>query len=213
MRKLSLSGVEASYEGEAERLEPGAYACIVQAVEDHPDREYLSLVLGISEGPRKGFFDAPFFADKPWAHRIVMSYKDDERVLSMLKGRLEVISSWNPGFDAVRAAEAGDFRALLGRKVGVVFAPEERFDRRRRAFTCEGSARPRRLITREDMQAGRGDDPRPRMMDEARKREAMAAAGLSEREAEAILRGQACPAGAPAAPAAPGAPYDDEIPF
>lgn len=213
MRKISLSGVEASFEGEAERLEPGAYVCIVQAVEDHPDREYLSLVLGISEGPRKGFFDAPFFADKPWAHQVVMSYRDEERVLSMLKGRCEVIAGWNPGFDAVGAAEAGDFRAFLGRTVGVVFAQEERFDRKRRVFTCEGSARPRRLITRADMEAGRGDDPRPRMMDEARKREAMAAAGLSRQEAEAILGGQAGQAPAPAAPAAPAAPYDDEIPF
>lgn len=212
MKPLSLDNVVATTEGDFDRLEPGAYACIVQDVHDEPSKEYFSIVLGIAEGPRKGFFDDAFYYDKPWAHSLIMSYKDS--ALGMLKGRCEVISSWNPGFDAVAAVQAGSIQMLVGRKVGVVFGQEERYDRKAGRFTCEGSARPQRLITREDMKAGKGDDPRPRMMSEERRRRALEAAGVTGYDVERILaqaRGES--SGASQQAAAQPAAIDDGIPF
>ena len=211
MKRLSLSSVTATSEGDFPTIEPGAYECAVQSVEDVPEREYFTMAVGVTSGLRKGFFDSPEFAARPWAHSLTMSYKD--AALGMLKGRLERIGEANPGFDAVSAVEAGRIDMLVGRRCFVVFRAEEYYDKKAGEFRI-GSPRPSMLCSPDDFRSGRYADPAPVMMRDARKRDAMRRAGCSEREISLALDSAAADAAVATfgSPAQAAYAYDD-IPF
>lgn len=182
-------------EGEFNRLKPGAYPCTIMSVEDVPDKEYLRVLVDIVAGEYKDYFSSDFYADKPFAHSLIFSYKDT--ALGMLKGRLHVISDCNPGFDAEAAFNAGKEQMLVGKAVGVVFREEEYYNKKDGEFQM-GSARPDRLCRLDELDRDKNANPKPKMLTEAKKREVLERAGAR--------------AGAGSTVSASG-DYSDDIPF
>ena len=195
MRPINLTNIVEKAEGEFNRLKPGAYACIITNVEDVPDKEYLRVLVDIVAGEYKGYFSDEFYDDKPFAHSVIMSYKESAQ--GMLKGRLHVITDCNPGFDAEAAINAGKEQMLAGKAVGVVFREEEYYDKKTGDFEM-GSARPCRLCRLTELEEPKNADPMPKMLNESQKRAALERAGVRQ-------------AAGPAAGAAGG--YGDDIPF
>ena len=124
MRKLNLSNIEAQEPGERNDLPEGGYIVRIEGYEDAEDKEYIRFVFDVNEGPYAGFFSDAYYANKPWRHSLMFSYK--EKALPMTKGRLEKLSECNPGFDAVMAFEAAQLDMFKGRKLGLVVGTEER---------------------------------------------------------------------------------------
>ena len=119
MRHIDFASVEAS-DGDFSPVPEGAYVCVVTGAADHPDREYFELVFDVAEGPYKGAYSDEWGKGHPFAHRVVMSYKDAAQ--GILKGRLKAISGSNPGFDAEKAYSAACSNpAMLGMFVGKLF--------------------------------------------------------------------------------------------
>lgn len=205
MRSINWSSVEERTEGAFDQLEAGAYVCSIQSVEDVPAKEYARVLVDVADGARRGFFSDAFYADKPWAHSITLSYKD--RALPFLKGRLKVIEACNPGFDPFAAWDAGRLDMFCGRKVGVVFRAEEYWDRKAEEFRV-GSARPDRLCKLDEVPTIKAPDPK--MLDDEGRRAALERAGMSQLEIDRTL--DRMEHGAGAAPAA-GASDDGPLPF
>ena len=174
MRPINLNNIAEKAEGEFDRLKPGAYSCAIMEVEDFPEKEYLRLLVDIVAGEYKDYFSDDFYADKPFAHSIIMSYKDS--ALGMLKGRLHVITDCNPGFDAEAAFGAGKEQMLVGKAVGVVFREEEYYNKKEGEFQL-GSARPDRLCRLDEMDDPKNASPKPRTLSDSQKRAALARAG------------------------------------
>ena len=205
MRSINWSSVEERTEGAFDQLEAGAYVCSIQSVEDVPAKEYARVLVDVADGARRGFFSDAFYADKPWAHSITLSYKD--RALPFLKGRLKVIEACNPGFDPFAAWDAGRLDMFCGRKVGVVFRAEEYWDRKAEEFRV-GSARPDRLCKLDEVPTIKA--PEPKMLDDEGRRAELERAGMSQLEIDRTL--DRMEHGAGAAPAA-GASDDGPLPF
>ena len=174
MRPLNFTNIKESSEGDFPRLEPGAYACAITEVEDFPTKEYLRVLVDIVQGERANYFADDFYRDKPFAHSIIMSYK--ESAMPMLKGRLHVISDCNPGFDAEAALNAGKEQMLVGKAVGVVFREEEYFNKKTGEFEM-GSPRPDRLCRLDEIDDPKNASPKPRTLNDSQKRAALARAG------------------------------------
>lgn len=104
--------------GEFERLKAGGYVIRITAATDKADKEYLELLYDIAEGPEAGRFSDSFWADKPYAHRFIRSYKDS--ALGMFKAFTNAVEESNPGY-------AWDFdeKKLTGKIIGVVLGEEE----------------------------------------------------------------------------------------
>ena len=176
MRPLNLDNVKAVVEGEYSTLPAGAYACVINDVKDNEKKEYLTVLFDITVGEHEGYFSEDFYKDKPWAHQMILSYKDT--ALGMLKGRLETITACNPGFDAVAAINAGRFDMLKDKAVGIVFRQEEYFDKKTEEFKL-GSPRAFRFCTLQDIEDGKNTDPKPHMLDEKGKIDALERAGIA----------------------------------
>lgn len=206
MRPLNFTNIKESPEGDFPRLEPGAYACAIMEVEDFPTREYLRALVDIVQGEHANYFSDDFYRDKPYAHSIIMSYK--ESAMPMLKGRLHVISDCNPGFDAEAALNAGKEQMLTGKAVGVVFREEEFFNRKTGEFEM-GSPRPDRLCRLDELDREKNARPKPKMLTDAKKREALVRAGEDPDEwsRRKGLKAQG------AATAAVADVFNEEIPF
>ena len=174
MRPLNFTDIKESSEGDFPRLEPGAYVCGITEVEDFPAREYLRVLVDIIQGERANYFADDFYHDKPYAHSIIMSYK--ESAMPMLKGRLHVITDCNPGFDAEAALNAGKEQMLVGKAVGVVFREEEYFNKKTGEFEM-GSPRPDRLCRLDELDREKNANPKPKTLTDAKKREALVRAG------------------------------------
>lgn len=203
MRPINLTNIEERAEGEANRIKPGAYACTITAVEDFPEKEYLRVLVDVAAGEYRGYFSDGFYDDKPFAHSLVFSYK--ESALPMLKGRLHVITDSNPGFDAEAAIFAGKEQMLVGRQVGVVLREEEYYDKKEDEFKL-GSPRPARLCRSEDFLEEKNANPKPRMLTDDQKRDALKRAGL---DPDAWLAGQRLKERG----VAPADVADDDVPF
>lgn len=208
MRNVKWEEVQSSGTGSFDRLEAGAYVCFISGMTDNAKGEYIDMLVDIFEGPRKGYFSDAFYADKPWAHHIVLSYKDT--ALGMLKGRLETIAACNPGFDPFAAWDAGRLDMFIGRKLGIVFREEEYWDKRTEEFKV-GSARPDRIIKLEAVPTTPA--PQPKMLDDAGKVQALVRAGYGQLDAQQMvddLKARAASQGQPVA--ASPADYSD-VPF
>ncbi len=210
MKALNLNNVKAVKEGEFERLPAGAYVCQITDVQDNEEKEYLRVLVDIIHGDYEGYFSGDFYKDKAWAHNVIMSYK--EASYGILKGRAETISKCNTGFDAVAALEAGKFEMLKGKVVGVVFREEEYYDKKTDEFTL-GSARPDRFCTTQDIQDGKNADPKPRMLKDDEKRDALRRAGIDPDYWFAQKESEAAQAALPEDVRAAAAGADEDVPF
>ena len=114
---------EARTDGGFERLPAGGYVCKIVAVEDKPEKSYLSIVYDIAEGDRKGFYSDDWGKEHPVAHRFVASYKDS--ALGMFKGRLKAIDESNGTAFADAATDGLNENGLVGKLVGLVIGYEE----------------------------------------------------------------------------------------
>lgn len=176
MKSINLANVdEKTPGGDFPRLEAGAYKCVVTAVEDNANGEYLSVMLDIAEGEHAGYFSDEFYADKPFAHRTILSYKDAN--LGYLKHNLRTFTDSNPGFDAEAAIFAGRDDMLVGKYVGCQFREEEYYDKKSGEFKM-GSPRPSTLMPVIELKDAK--EPKPRVMTDAQKRQAMQRAGEQE---------------------------------
>ena len=177
MRSINFNDVEASVEGSSyQQLPAGAYVCSITAMEDFADKQYVRMTLDIIQGEYANYFSGPFYANKPWSHSIVLSYKDN--ALGMLKGRLQTITGCNPGFDSESAWNGGVLQMFVGKAVGVVFRAEEYLDKRTGEFKV-GSPRPDRLCLLTDLAEPKNADLLPKMLKEDEKRKMLKDAGLS----------------------------------
>lgn len=179
MRNVNWGSVDAKSEGEFARIEPGAYVGCIGSMEDFPSKEYVQMIFDIIEGLHKGYFSDGFYADKPWAHSLILSYKDT--ALGMLKGRFQTIEACNPGFDPFAAWDAGRLDMFAGRKVGLVFREEEYWDKKTEEFKL-GSARCFRLCKLDEVPTMSA--PKPKMLDDAGKVAALVRAGFGQVEAQ-----------------------------
>lgn len=184
MRSVNWNTVEASTEGDFPRIEPGAYVCCIGSMEDFASKEYVRMLFDIIEGPHKGYYSGGFYADKPYAHNLIFSYKD--KALGMLKGRLQTIQDCNPGFDAFAAWDAGRLDMFVGRKVGVVFREEEYWDKKTEEFRL-GSARGFRMCRVDEVPTI--EAPKPKMLDDAGKVAALVKAGYGQLDAQQMVDG------------------------
>lgn len=216
MRPIVLDAIEEKVPGEQERLEPGAYPCRITSVTDVPDKEYLIVLVDIVAGKHADYFSDPFYKDKDFAHRLYLTYKQDN--LGMFKHNLHVITDCNPGFDAEAAIAGGNEKALENKAVGIVFREEEYWDKKVGEWAM-GSARPDRMVRLTEMEEERNKSPKPRMLRDDEKRRALERAGLSAFQiSQAMGQGGPAQAAAPAwqpsqAPAAAPDAYDGELPF
>lgn len=182
MRQLNLNSIKAQTEGDFKNITPGAYACIITEVTDNENKEYLDALFDIQVGEFEGYYSSDFYKDKPWAHHMILSYK--EKALPIFKGRMETITKCNTGFDAVAALDAGQYKMLEGKVVGIVFREEEYFDKKTSEFKL-GGARAFRFCTTEDIQEGKNASPKPKMLDHKGKIDALRRAGVASNEDDA----------------------------
>lgn len=213
MRQLNLNSIKAQAEGDFKSITPGAYACIITEVTDNENKEYLDALFDIQVGEFEGYYSSDFYKDKPWAHHMILSYK--EKALPIFKGRMETISKCNTGFDAVAALDAGQYKMLEGKVVGIVFREEEYFDKKTSEFKL-GGARAFRFCTTADIQEGKNANPKPKMLDHDGKIDALRRAGVASNEddAEDWLAEYESDKAAPAASRADtSTTTDDDIPF
>lgn len=182
MRSVNWTSVDATTEGGFARIEPGAYVGCIGSMEDFPSKEYVQMLFDIIEGPHKGYYSDAFYSNKPWAHRLIMSYKDT--ALGMLKGRLDTIAACNPGFDPFAAWDAGRLDMFAGRKVGLVFREEEYWDKKTEEFRL-GSARCFRLCKLDEVPTMAA--PKPKMLDDAGKVDALVRAGYGQLDAQQMV--------------------------
>ena len=182
MRQLNLNSIKAKAEGDFKNITPGAYACIITEVKDNENKEYLDALFDIQVGEFEGYYSSDFYKDKPWAHHMILSYK--ENALPIFKGRMETITKCNTGFDAVAALDAGQYKMLEGKVVGIVFREEEYFDKKTSEFKL-GGARAFRFCTTEDIQEGKNASPKSKMLDHKGKIDALKRAGVASNEDDA----------------------------
>lgn len=186
-RPINFDNIQATHEGEYESLPAGAYCCAITNVTDNASKEYYAIEVDITVGEHEGYYSDDFYKDKPWAHQLILSYK--ETALPMLKGRLETITACNPGFDALSAVGAERYDMLKDKAVGVVFREEEYFDKKTGEFKL-GSARPYRLCTLQDIEDGKNKEPKPKMLDEKGKVDALTRAGIPNPKAWLLEHGK-----------------------
>lgn len=209
MKPINLNNIEEkSAGGDYKRLVAGAYACIVTKVEDNPRGEYLSVELDIVAGEFEGYFKDSFYDNKPFAHRTVMSYKDEN--LGYFKHNLRAFTESNTGFDAEAAIMGGQEQMLVGKVVGCTFRDEEFYDKKSGEFKL-GSPRPSTLIPTSAIETA--NTPKPKMLTDDEKRSAMRRHGASEAVIAAYERNSwVKPDEDALAPAATDA-YDGPLPF
>lgn len=124
MRDVNWTSVKGSNDGgDFSKVEPGAYVVKIINAYDVPTKEYVEIIWDIAEGPHAGHYSDDWGQSHPYAHNMVLSYRDT--ALSMSKGRLERIAESNPGFDPFAAWKAGKLTMFIGRVFGVNLREEE----------------------------------------------------------------------------------------
>lgn len=123
MRSVNWGQVQASSDGDFNRLPAGPYVARITQVEDKDDKQYVEVIFDIAEGEHANYYSDDFGKNHPYSHHFFMSYKDT--ALGMLKGRLEAIQASNPGFDPFAAWDAGRLDMFIGRIVGINLQEEE----------------------------------------------------------------------------------------
>ena len=104
-----------------ENVTPGGYICIITAVHDEPEKEYLILEYDIADGNFKGYYRNLYDAKGFWGASFIRSYK--QKALGFFKSFLKAVEQSNKGFIADKFD--GDESKLKGKYVGLVLAEEE----------------------------------------------------------------------------------------
>lgn len=123
MRSLNWNAIQASGDGDFTPLPAGGYVVKIVDMTDEPKKEYVNLIWDIAEGEHAGRYSDKWGKEHPYAHNVILSYKDT--ALGMLKGRLEAIQASNPGFDPFAAWDAGRLDMFKNRLMGVNLQEEE----------------------------------------------------------------------------------------
>lgn len=123
MKKIDMTNVQEA--GEFRRPEPGAYHCVIKAVEDISDKEYLKVGYDIAEGEYKDYYTnlRKEHPDWAWSGVYVKSYK--QSALPMFKRFCSAISKSNGGYVFDGGAVNSDEKTLIGKHIGIVFQEEE----------------------------------------------------------------------------------------
>lgn len=140
MKKLDMTNVQEA--GEFKRVPAGAYVCVINNVEDFPDKEYLKVTYDIAAGEFAGYY-ADTRANHPdwtWTGAYVKSYKP--KALPMFKRFCSAISKSNGGFVFDGGAVNADEKTLIGKKLGLVFQEEEYYGN-------DGNKRTRLIVNKE----------------------------------------------------------------
>lgn len=123
MRSLNWNNIQATDDGGFAALPAGGYVVYIVDMVDKASKEYVDLIWDVAEGEHKGYYSDEWGKSHPYAHHVVLSYKD--KALGMLKGRLEKIQKSNPGFDPFAAWDASRFDMFRNRVFGVNLQEEE----------------------------------------------------------------------------------------
>ena len=116
--------------GDFKRMTAGGYVCVIQAVRTKGvgvdyvnDKQYVKLIWDVAEGDFAGKFSEDYWAteDRDWGHQFYLSWKNMES----LKRALTCLDESNPGFDALAAFEADNWKLFIGKKMGLVIGEEE----------------------------------------------------------------------------------------
>lgn len=140
MKRIDMTNVQEA--GEFTKVPAGAYVCIITAVEDVPDKEYLKVSYDIAEGEFAKYYtnqrnDHPDWA---WIGAYVKSYK--QKALPMFKRFCSAISKSNGSFVFDGNAINADERTLVGKKLGIVLREEE-------YYSNSGDLRTRLIVHKE----------------------------------------------------------------
>lgn len=102
-----------------ETLEAGAYVVRVQKVIDHPEEEYIDLVIDIAEGEHANMYAGLSDADD-WRHTYRRYYSD--KSASFFKQFLEALEISNRGqFDIATWERQCNEQQFVGLELGVIF--------------------------------------------------------------------------------------------
>lgn len=96
----------------------GGYICMITAVENLSDKQYIRLEYDIVEGDFKDHFDEVYQRAGFWGLSSIQSYK--ETALGFFKRFITAVESSNPGFNF-----NNDEAQLKGKTVGLVLFDEE----------------------------------------------------------------------------------------
>lgn len=111
--------VDAANVGGGGQLEAGGYVVRIQGVEDHPQDEYLDIVIDIAEGEHAGMY-AGLPAEEDWRHTYRRYYGGG--AAPFFKQFLEALEISNRGrFSVADWEKRCDEREFVGLELGVIF--------------------------------------------------------------------------------------------
>ena len=116
MKKINWNEVEDARE--YDRVAPGGYICVITAVQDVPEKEYLKIEYDIADGQYKGHYKGLYDNAGFWGGNFVKSYK--QKALPFFKAFLTAVGNSNSGFKF-----NDDENTLKGKFVGLVLGEEE----------------------------------------------------------------------------------------
>lgn len=104
------------------QLEPGGYVVRIDGVEDHPEDEYVDLVIDIAEGEHAGMY-AGLSKNDDWRHSYRRYYND--AAAPFFKQFLEALEISNRGrFTVADWTQRCNEQEFVGLTLGVVFQKE-----------------------------------------------------------------------------------------
>ena len=116
MKNIDLTNVKEA--GDFERLTPGGYICVIKAVEDFPEKEYLRIEFDIAAGELAGYYQRTYERAGFWGGEMRRSYKD--AALPFFKAFITSVEASNAGYHW-----DNDESKLVGKKLGLVISEEE----------------------------------------------------------------------------------------
>jgi hypothetical protein len=110
------------------RIPAGGYICVITAVEDVPEKEYLKIEYDISNGDYRGYFKGLYLNKGFWGGSFVKSYK--VKAQPFFKAFKTAVEASNPGY-----TYNNDEKTLVGKYVGLVLGEEEYLDKNNKIRT------------------------------------------------------------------------------
>ena len=124
MPRIDWGSVEESegMGGGIDTLPSGAYECVITGASYRRAKSSNSLMLellwDVAEGPKKGFFSADFFANKPFRHcdRLML----EGAGMGFSKHKLRCLADWNPGFKPTAAIDRDEAQPFVGKRCALL---------------------------------------------------------------------------------------------
>lgn len=171
MKAFDLSSIKASDGGDFVTVEPGAYMCVVTAVEDKPQYDCIDYVLDFADGELAGSMEG----SKPFFHSVTLWYNENGE--SQFAYAMQAFEESNPGFSTQAAINADKPELFVGKKVPVVWRNEEYYNRNNAEFAMTSSARPWKIVKQADMSKPNYASPKDYTMKAETRRKKLVAAG------------------------------------